>query len=108
MQLKNLKLAIIGIGYVGLPLALEFGKQRSVVGFDLKKKRIDQLKKGIDSTLEISKKDIFKSKYLKFTSNQSDLKKANCYIITVPTPIDHNKIPDLNLFFQNRRVSQDS
>lgn len=95
MQLKNLKLAIIGIGYVGLPLALEFGKQRSVVGFDLKKKRIDQLKKGIDSTLEISKKDIFKSKYLKFTSNQSDLKKANCYIITVPTPIDHNKIPDL-------------
>jgi len=92
---KKLKLAIIGLGYVGLPLALEFAKKRSVVGFDIEEKRIKELKIGIDKNLETTKEELQDSKKLIFTSNEEDLKSANCYIITVPTPIDEFKNPDL-------------
>ena len=85
---KRLKLAVIGLGYVGLPLALEFAKKRNVIAFDLKKKRINQLKSGIDKNLEISQKDIKNSNNIKFTNKKNDLREASCYIITVPTPID--------------------
>jgi UDP-N-acetyl-D-galactosamine dehydrogenase len=92
---KDLKLAIIGLGYVGLPLAVEFGKRRQVIGFDINTKRIEALKIGIDSTLETSSDELAKAGQLRYTANVEDLKEANCYIVTVPTPIDLHKSPDL-------------
>ena len=93
---NKLKLGIIGLGYVGLPLALEFGKKRKVIGFDIEKKRINELNLRIDRNLETSKKQFKDAKKLKFTSNDDDLKLINCYIITVPTPINKFKKPDLS------------
>jgi UDP-N-acetyl-D-glucosamine/UDP-N-acetyl-D-galactosamine dehydrogenase len=98
MNLSNLKVAVIGMGYVGLPLAVEFAKVRKIIGFDIKQKRILELKKGIDLTFEIKKKFILKNKNIYFTNNINDLKNINCYIIAVPTPINKNKTPDLRYF----------
>lgn len=92
---KDLKLAIIGLGYVGLPLALEFSKKRLVIGFDINKKRINELKSGIDKNLEFSKQELQGSKQINFTNNKENIKSTNCYIITVPTPIDKFKKPNL-------------
>ena len=92
---KDIKLAIIGLGYVGLPLALEFAKKRKVIGFDIDKNRIEELNSGIDKNLEFKKGEVQISKQLNFTNSKEDLKSANCYIITVPTPIDEFKKPDL-------------
>jgi UDP-N-acetyl-D-glucosamine/UDP-N-acetyl-D-galactosamine dehydrogenase len=89
------KIAIIGLGYVGLPLAIEFGKFFDTIGFDINKSRIEELTKGIDSTMEISSKDFLKSKNLAFTSVINDIKKSNIFIITVPTPVNQNFEPDL-------------
>ena len=97
---KDIKLGIIGLGYVGLPLALYFAKNRKVIGFDIKKKRIEELNSGIDKNLESSKEEFQNSKQLNFTSNDQDLKQANCFIITVPTPIDELKKPDLQPLLQ--------
>ena len=94
-DIKELNLAVIGLGYVGLPLALEFAKKKIVIGFDLEKKRINQLKSKIDKNLEISRNEFEKAKKIKVTYNKKDLKSANCFIITVPTPIDKFKRPDL-------------
>ena len=98
MKLNNLKLAIIGLGYVGLSLAVEFAKKRNVIGFDIKKKRIRELKNGKDCNLEETKQALKTSKLL-LTNNLKDLKFANCYIITIPTPVDSKKKPDLKLLF---------
>ena len=95
LKLEGLKLAIVGLGYVGLPLAVEFGKKRSVVGFDINQNRIDELKAGNDFTLETTEEELRDAKYLIYTTNQKDLKAANCFIVTVPTPIDAHKRPDL-------------
>ena len=95
MNTNDLKLAIIGLGYVGLPLAVEFGKTRSVIGFDINQRRIDELKAGKDETLETTEQELCDAKYLSFITNPEDLKTANCYIVTVPTPIDEHKRPDL-------------
>ena len=95
MQLQELELAIIGLGYVGLPLAVEFGKKRSVIGFDTNQKRIDELKSGKDVTLETTEQELHDAALLSFTTNPEDLKAANCFIVTVPTPIDLYKKPDL-------------
>ena len=95
MQLSNIKLAIIGLGYVGLPLAVEFGLKRSVVGFDINIKRIDDLKLGIDRTNETSAAELLAAKNLTFTNKKEDLQTCNCFIVTVPTPIDQFKRPDL-------------
>ena len=92
---KDIKLAIVGLGYVGLPLALEFAKKKEVVGFDICEKRISELNSGIDKNLEFSKKELIFSKQLNFTNKKQDLKSANCFIITVPTPINKFKKPDL-------------
>ena len=92
---SNLKIAVIGLGYVGLPLAVEFGRKRSVLGFDINSRRIDELKTGKDSTLEVSSEELKSATQLTFTTQIEDLKKANCYIVTVPTPIDEHKRPDL-------------
>ena len=93
--MKTKKIALIGLGYVGLPLAIEFGKKFKVVGFDISKERIDLLKKNEDPNLEISKKEFSDSAHLNFSHNIDDIKDCNIYIITVPTPIDKHKTPDL-------------
>ena len=95
-KIQDLKLAIFGLGYVGLPLALEFSKKREVIGFDISEKRIKELNLGIDKNLETTKTELLSSKQLTFTCIVEDLKSANCYIITVPTPIDEFKKPDLS------------
>ena len=94
-NIKNLNIAVIGLGYVGLPLSLEFAKIKNVIGYDHDKKRINELINGLDKNLEITKKEFKRAKYIKFTNLKKDLKKANCFIVTVPTPIDKNKNPDL-------------
>ena len=103
-KINDLKLAIIGLGYVGLPLALEFSKKKIVIGFDTYQKRIKELSSGIDKNLEFSKKKILISKKLKFTNKKEDLRHANCFIITVPTPIDKFKKPDLKPLLQASKM----
>lgn len=95
MQLADLRIAIIGLGYVGLPLAVEFGKKVPVVGFDIYQKRISELKSGQDHTLEVSPEELKQAAQLSYTANLEDLKDCNFFIITVPTPIDDYKQPDL-------------
>lgn len=90
-----MKLAIIGLGYVGLPLAVEFGKTRQVVGFDINQKRIDELKSGNDFTLETTAEELQDASFLSYTTNLDDLRDCTCFIVTVPTPIDEHKRPDL-------------
>lgn len=94
-KLGNLRLAVIGLGYVGLPLAAEFGKKRDVVGFDINLGRIEALRAGHDSTLEVSDEELRAAKGLAFTANPSDIAACNLFIVTVPTPIDEHKRPDL-------------
>jgi len=91
----DLKLAIIGLGYVGLPLAVEFGKKRSVLGFDINQRRIDELASGTDSTLEVTPQELVAAHQLRFTSQAEVLRDCNCFVVTVPTPIDEHKRPDL-------------
>ncbi|RXZ33763.1 Vi polysaccharide biosynthesis UDP-N-acetylglucosamine C-6 dehydrogenase TviB [Oxalobacteraceae bacterium CAVE-383] len=93
--LSNLKLAIIGLGYVGLPLAVEFGKKRAVIGFDIDQKRIDNLRSGYDQTQETDTEELLAARHLTFSTDSNDLREANCFIVTVPTPIDEHKRPDL-------------
>jgi UDP-N-acetyl-D-glucosamine/UDP-N-acetyl-D-galactosamine dehydrogenase len=100
---KKLKLVIIGLGYVGLPLALAFSKKRKVIGFDINKKRINQLKLGIDKNLEFAKSKIILNK-IHFTNNNKDLKFGNCFIITVPTPIDKFKKPNLKPLLNSSKM----
>jgi len=98
------KIAVIGLGYVGLPLALEFGEKFNTLGFDINNKRIKELKNKKDSNL-LSKKELFyKAKKLFFSSNQKDLKDFNIFIITVPTPIKKNKEPDLSYLYSASRI----
>ncbi|MFW2056741.1 Vi polysaccharide biosynthesis UDP-N-acetylglucosamine C-6 dehydrogenase TviB [Acinetobacter haemolyticus] len=95
LTLAELKIAIIGLGYVGLPLAVEFGKKVSVVGFDIHQKRVDELKSGQDHTLEVSPEELKQATQLSYSSNLENLKDCNFFIVTVPTPIDDYKQPDL-------------
>ena len=96
LNYSEIKLAVIGLGYVGLPLAVEFGKKRQVIGFDINETRINSLQKGHDSTLEISSNDILESEKLILSSKKSLLNKCNVFIVTVPTPIDKQNLPDLD------------
>ena len=89
------KIAVIGLGYVGLPLAIEFGKVFETIGFDVNESRIKELLTAKDSTLETTPKQIKEAKLLNFTSNSKDIQNSNIFIITVPTPIDEYKKPDL-------------
>ena len=95
LQLSDLKIAIIGLGYVGLPLAVEFGKQVPVIGFDIHQKRIDELKSGQDHTLEVSPEELKQASKLSYSADLAELKDCNFFIVTVPTPIDDFKQPDL-------------
>ncbi|NML86961.1 Vi polysaccharide biosynthesis UDP-N-acetylglucosamine C-6 dehydrogenase TviB [Polaromonas sp.] len=87
--------AVIGLGYVGLPLAVEFGKKRGVVGFDINARRITELQAGHDHTLETEPEALRAARHLRFTTRLEDLRECNCFIVTVPTPIDEHKRPDL-------------
>ncbi len=95
VEIEDIKLSIIGLGYVGLPLAVEFGRKRPVVGFDINQRRIDELRAGNDFTLETTQEELAAAKHLSYTTNLDDLHACNCYIVTVPTPIDEHKRPDL-------------
>jgi UDP-N-acetyl-D-galactosamine dehydrogenase len=93
--LSDIKLAVIGLGYVGLPLAVEFAKQRDVLGFDINRARIDALRAGHDATLEVSDEEMREAKGLRYSADPQDLAACNVFIVTVPTPIDEHKRPDL-------------
>jgi UDP-N-acetyl-D-galactosamine dehydrogenase len=98
-RLSRTKIAVIGLGYVGLPLAAEFGKKFTVIGFDKNPVRISELASSYDRTLELTSDEIRSSSFLKFTENPDDLATANVFIITVPTPVDEHKTPDLRPLF---------
>ena len=95
LNLRKCRIGVVGLGYVGLPLAVEFGKHYVTVGFDVKETRIADLKAGRDLTLEVSKKELKEASQLTFTSTLADLKSCRVFIVTVPTPIDEYKRPDL-------------
>lgn len=95
MNLNNAEIVVIGLGYVGLPLAVEFGKHRKVLGFDINAARIAELQSGHDSTLEVSAEELATARQLSFSSNPEDLKGCQVFIVTVPTPVDRANRPDL-------------
>lgn len=92
---ENARLAVIGLGYVGLPVAVEFGKRHPVVGFDINPARIEALRQGVDATLEVSAEELAEAHLLSFSADIDDLRACTTFIITVPTPIDRHKRPDL-------------
>ena len=94
-MMKNKKIAIIGLGYVGLPLAVEFGKSREVFGYDIDTKRVEELQRNIDATLEVTSKELKSLKNTTFTDKLSDIKDCTIYIVTVPTPTDKHNRPVL-------------
>lgn len=95
LTLESVKLAIVGLGYVGLPLAVEFGKKRSVVGFDINAKRVAELQSGQDHTLEVEPEELRQASHLSYSTDLEVLRNCNVFIVTVPTPIDEHKRPDL-------------
>ena len=95
MTYKDKNIAIIGLGYVGLPLAVEFGKVRSVIGFDINIKRVEELQGGQDHTLECSPQELAEAKHLRYSCNAQDLQQAQVFIVTVPTPVDKANRPDM-------------
>ena len=94
--MKNRKICVIGLGYVGLPIAVEFGKKRKVIGFDINQERIAELKNLTDTTLETTRQELLEATQLSFTTSIDEIKDCQIYIVTVPTPIDSLKKPDLN------------
>lgn len=94
-SIDNIHIGVIGLGYVGLPLAVEFGKETKTLGFDINQHRIEELRGGKDRTLEVDSEELGEAKQLSFSSNLDDLKECNFFIVTVPTPIDDYKQPDL-------------
>jgi len=106
MVIEEQKIAIVGLGYVGLPLALEFGKKTKVIGFDINKNRIDELKKGIDRTKESTENEFRMASKLSFTSDKTQINDCNVFIVTVPTPIDKFNAPDLKpLLYASELIS---
>ncbi|BAC17191.1 nucleotide sugar dehydrogenase [Corynebacterium efficiens YS-314] len=103
-KISDVKIAVIGLGYVGLPLAVEFGKQFPVIGYDINETRIAELKEGVDKTLESSKEELISATQLQFTANPEDLRAANVYLVTTPTPIDEHKKPDLRIILAATRT----
>ena len=95
MFASNPKLCVIGLGYVGLPLAVEFGKKITTLGFDINQARVDALRSGVDHTLELTAEELQATEQLSFTTSEADIKGADIYIVTVPTPINNSYQPDL-------------
>jgi UDP-N-acetyl-D-galactosamine dehydrogenase len=102
MDLRKKTIAVIGLGYVGLPLAVEFGKIRSVIGFDVREARVSELRSGIDRTREVEPEDLLAARYLSYTTALDELRASEIFIVAVPTPIDQAKRPDMTLL---RRAS---
>jgi UDP-N-acetyl-D-galactosamine dehydrogenase len=100
VNLDQKMIAVIGLGYVGLPLAVEFAKKRAVIGFDIQAKRIEELSSGYDRTLELSKEELKEAAHLSFTANLEDLQQAQIFIVTVPTPINSANQPDITLLLK--------
>jgi UDP-N-acetyl-D-galactosamine dehydrogenase len=94
-SLEQIKLAVIGLGYVGLPLAVEFGRGQPVIGFDISAARIAELQAGHDHTLEVDAQELAAAQHLRYTVDSAELAACNVFIVTVPTPIDDHKRPDL-------------
>jgi UDP-N-acetyl-D-glucosamine/UDP-N-acetyl-D-galactosamine dehydrogenase len=92
---RSVRIGVVGLGYVGLPLAVEFGRHFPTVGFDINQRRIDELRSGRDGTLEVSRKELKEAAHLSYSADLKDLKRCRFYIVTVPTPIDQYKRPDL-------------
>jgi UDP-N-acetyl-D-galactosamine dehydrogenase len=103
-SIDSLVIAVIGLGYVGLPLAVSFAQKRKVIGFDINEARINALREGNDLTLELTKEELFEAKNLQFTSDEKDLTACNCFIVTVPTPVDSAKRPDLSPLLSATRL----
>lgn len=97
---ENLQIAIIGMGYVGLPLAIEFGKKYRTCGFDVKRDRLEKLRAGIDVTCETTSEELFSAEKLSFSSDENDLRQADVFIVTVPTPVDKYNRPDLEPLYR--------
>jgi UDP-N-acetyl-D-galactosamine dehydrogenase len=95
-DLSEIRIAVVGLGYVGLPLAVEFGRKRPVVGFDTNHARVEELRSGQDHTLEIEPKELREARFLTCTTDPAEMADCNCFIVTVPTPIDEHKRPDLS------------
>jgi UDP-N-acetyl-D-glucosamine/UDP-N-acetyl-D-galactosamine dehydrogenase len=95
LNLRKCRIAVVGLGYVGLPLAVEFGKRFETIGFDVKPERVAQLRAGRDTTLEVTREELKSARQLSFTTELADLKRCRVFIVTVPTPIDGYKRPDL-------------
>ena len=104
ITLENTHIGILGLGYVGLPLAVEFGKKFPTTGFDINEPRVEELKSGKDSTLEVEPEELATADKLTYTANKDDLKACNVYIVTVPTPIDNYKRPDLSPLYGASRM----
>ena len=100
IKFGKIKIAIIGLGYVGLPLAVEFGKKFDTIGFDIKKERLKSLRNGVDITLETSTEDLKAAQYLKYSCDLTDLKDRDIFIVTVPTPVDKYNRPDLTPLYK--------
>ena len=94
-SIDNIHIGVIGLGYVGLPLAVEFGIKTKTLGFDINQQRIEELINGKDRTLEVDSEELVATSHLSFSSNMDDLRDCNFFIVTVPTPIDEHKQPDL-------------
>lgn len=97
----NVRIAVVGLGYVGLPLAVEFGKKFDTVGFDIKKDRLEQLRKGVDLTLETSGDDLAAATKLRYSATLDDLRDRDVFIVTVPTPVDKYNNPDLTPLYKS-------
>ena len=100
LKLEEARIGLVGLGYVGLPLAVEFGKFFPTVGFDIRAARIQELKDGIDSTLETTSEELAQAPHLSYSSSMEDLRDCNVFIVTVPTPVDDNNRPDLGALEQ--------
>ncbi len=94
-KLEKTKIGVIGLGYVGLPLAVEFGKQYPTVGFDISAARIEELRRGVDATRETEPQDLAAAAQLSFSAERDDLEDCNVFVVTVPTPIGPSKRPEL-------------
>ena len=100
INFDNEKIALVGLGYVGLPLAVEFGKRRPVVGFDVRADRVSELRSGVDTTLELAPEELDQARHLTYSTNPEDLRQCKIFIITVPTPVDKSNRPDLTLLIK--------
>ena len=104
MKWRDRKIAVIGLGYVGLPLAVEFGKQRSVLGFDINVARIEELRSGHDNTLEVSSEELAQAHHLQYSNSEVDLCDCQIFIVTVPTPIDRANRPDMTSLIEASKI----